>query len=376
MDDAAHQPRPNLLTNSLGRRRLLQGLQAGGLALLAGPLLAACGDDEPKTTASGSKDFGELSLRLSWIKNVEFAGSYIADSKGYYKQAGFSSVNLISGGPSATPQETDVVTRKALVGISSPDITGAAIVKGAPLKIIGAQYQKNPFCVMSLADKPIKTPEDMYGKKIGVQATNESVWAAFVKAAGLDASKINKVPVQFDPLPLTQGTVDGWFSFVTNEPNDLKTKGFKVTTFLLADFGYPLVSESYMVRQDTIDTKRDLLKAFLYAENLGWTENLKDPKLGADLAANTYGKGLGLTAQEQTLESQTENTLILTADTRKNGLFTVTDTLIAENVKTLNDGGLALTADKLFDLSLLKEVYAEHPELISGLPEPAPSASA
>jgi len=25
------------------------------------------------------------------------------------------------------------------------------------------------------------------------------VWAAFVKAAGLDASKITKVPVQFDP---------------------------------------------------------------------------------------------------------------------------------------------------------------------------------
>jgi ABC-type nitrate/sulfonate/bicarbonate transport system substrate-binding protein len=374
--NAAHQPRPALLANTLGRRRLLQGLQAGGLALLAGPLLAACGDDKPKVSASGgSKDFGEMSLRLSWIKNVEFAGSYLADSKGYYKRVGFSSVNLISGGPSATPQETDVVTKKALVGISSPDITGAAVVKGAPLKIIGAQYQKNPFCVMSLADKPIKTPEDMYGKKIGVQATNESVWAAFVKAAKLDASKINKVPVQFDPLPLTQGTVDGWFSFVTNEPNDLKTKGFKVVTFLLADFGYPLVSETYMVRQDTIDTKRDLLKAFLYAENLGWTDNLKDPKLGAELAANTYGKGLGLTAEEQTLESQTENTLILTADTKKNGLFTVTDTLIQENIKTLNDGGLALTADKLFDLSLLKEVYQEHPELISGLPEPAPSAS-
>jgi ABC-type nitrate/sulfonate/bicarbonate transport system substrate-binding protein len=379
VNDAEYPPagRPGLLDGGLARRRLLQGLQAGGLALLAGPLLAACGDDKPATSGSGgSKDFGELTLRLSWIKNVEFAGSYIADSKGYYKAAGFSSANLISGGPSATPQETDVVTKKALVGISAPDITGAAVVKGAPLKIIGAQYQKNPFCVMSLAGKAIKTPQEMYGKKIGVQATNESVWAAFVKAAGLDASKITKVPVQFDPLPLTQGTVDGWFSFVTNEPNDLKTKGFDVTSFLLADFGYPLVSEVYMVRQDTIDSKRDLLKAFLVAEAKGWTDNLKDPKLGAELAANTYGKGLGLTAAEQTLESQTENTLILTADTKKNGLFTVTDALIEENIKTLTDGGLALTAAKLFDFSLLKEVYQEHPELISGLPEPAPAASA
>jgi ABC-type nitrate/sulfonate/bicarbonate transport system substrate-binding protein len=359
------------------RRLLLRGLQVGGLAVLGGSGLAACGSTSPSsaTSGGGTKSLGELTLRLSWIKNVEFAGSYIADSKGYYKAEGFSSATLIAGGPSATPQETDVVTKKALVGISAPDITGAAIVKGAPLKIIGAQYQKNPFCIMSMTGKAIRTPQDMYGKKIGVQATNESVWAAFVKAAGIDGSKITKVPVQFDPLPLTQGTVDGWFSFVTNEPNDLRSKGFDVTSFLLADFGYPLVSETYMVRQDTIDGSRDLLKAFLKAEIRGWTDNLANPGLGADLAANTYGKGLGLTAAEQTLESATENTLILNADTRKNGLFTVTDTLVEENIKTLATGGLDLAAGKLFDLSILKEVYSESPELVSGLPTPSPSAS-
>jgi len=171
--------------------------------------------------------------------------------------------------------------------------------------------------------------------------------------------------------------VDGWFSFVTNEPNDLRSKGFDVTTFLLADFGYPLVSETYMVRQDSIDGKRDALKAFLKAEIMGWTDNLKDPTSGAGLAANTYGKGLGLTAKEQTLESQTENTLILDADTKANGIFTITDALVEANIKTLATGGLALTADKLFDLSLLKEVYHESPELISGLPGlPSPGASA
>jgi ABC-type nitrate/sulfonate/bicarbonate transport system substrate-binding protein len=365
---------------ALSRRRLLlRGLQWGGLAAAGGPLLAACGSGSGSGSAGtassgGGKDLGGLALRLSWIKNVEFAGSYIADSKGYYKTQGFSSVNLIAGGPSATPQETDVVTRKALVGISGPDITGAAVVKGAPLKIIGAQYQKNPFAILSMAKKPIKTPQDMYGKKIGVQATNESVWGAFVKASGIDASKITKVPVQFDPLPLTQGTVDGWFSFLTNEPNDLRSKGFEVTTFLLADFGYPLVSETYMVRQDSIDTKRDVLKAFLKAEIKGWTDSLADPTLGAGLAANTYGKGLGLTAAEQTLESATQNTLILSADTKANGIFTVSDALIEANIKTLATGGLNLSATKLFDFSLLAEVYRESPELISALPS-VPSAS-
>ena len=204
----------------------------------------------------------------------------------------------------------------------------------------------------------------MYGKKIGVQATNESVWQAFVKAAKLDASKITKVPVQFDPIGLTQGEVDGWFSFVTNEPNDLTLKGFKVATMLLADHGYPLVSETYMTKTDLISSKPDLIKAFLTAEIKGWKDNLADPTLGASLAATKYGKGLGLTTKEQTLESKSENELILTADTKQNGLFTVTDELVEENVKTLGIGGLKLTADQLFDFSLLEEIYKDDPSLI------------
>src|SRR5579859_1895154 len=146
---------PGFSGAGLSRRRLLA---AGGLAVVAGPVLAACSSSSSSSSsavaagsspASGSSsataDLGALSYRLSWIKNVEFAGSYIADTKGYYKAQGFSSVNLIAGGASATPMEADVATGKALFGVSSPDITGAAIMKGAPLKIIGAQYQKNPF---------------------------------------------------------------------------------------------------------------------------------------------------------------------------------------------------------------------------------------
>jgi ABC-type nitrate/sulfonate/bicarbonate transport system substrate-binding protein len=356
----------NLLASDR-RRFLKRGLQLGGVALLGGPLLAACGSDSDSSassSSSGSKSFGELTVRLSWIKNVEFAGSYIADSKGYYTAEGFSKATLIGGGPSATPMETDVVTKKALVAISAPDITGAAVAKGAPLKIIGAQYQKNPFCIMSMSKNPIAKPEDMYGKKIGVQAGNESVWAAYIKATGLDESKITKVPVQFDPLPLTQGTVDGWFSFVTNEPNTLRLKGFEVSTMLLADTGYPLVSETYCVRQDTIDSKRDLLKAFLRAEIKGWKASIADPALGARLAAETYGKGLGLTTKEQTLESADESKLLVSAGTKKNGLFTITPELVEENIKTLKYGGLDITAAKLFDLSIIEEIYKENPSLI------------
>ena len=368
-------PQTHPLQRLVDRRRVLQ---LGGLSL-GGAALAACGSSKassppavtPTTGAasasgaatSAAADLGTLDFRLSWIKNVEFAGEYFADKNGYYAAQGFSKVNLISGGPSATPQETDVVTGKAFIGISAPDITGAAVAKGAPLTIIGAQYQKNPFAIMSMAKTPITTPQEMIGKKIGVQATNESVWTAFLKANNIDPSKITKVPVQFDPLPLTQGTVDGWFSFVTNEPNDLTHRGFKVTSFLLADFNYPLVSETYMVKTDDLQKNPDKVKAALIADIKGWKDVQADPQKAADITANTYGKGLGLDASEQVLEAKSEIELIFTDDTKTNGLFTITPALIEANIKTLGIAGIKAT-DSLFDTSIIDSIYKDDPTLI------------
>jgi ABC-type nitrate/sulfonate/bicarbonate transport system substrate-binding protein len=203
----------------------------------------------------------------------------------------------------------------------------------------------------------------MYGKKIGVQPTNESVWAGFVKAAKLDESRITKVPIEFDPLPLTTHTVDGWFSFVTNEPNALKLKGFDTVTFLLNDYGYPYVSETIMVKTDSIAKDRDKVKAALIGDIKGWRDSVKDPAEGAKLAVEKYGKNLGNTVKEQTLESKSQNALILTDDTKANGLFTVTDAAVERTIKSLATAGVKIDAKKLFDLSLLEEIYKEQPEL-------------
>ncbi len=334
--------------------------------------LAACGSSSSKPASSskssggsgsGSKSLGSLTFQLSWIKNVEFAGEYFADTNGYYTQEGFSSVNLLSGGPTVQ-QDAVVASGKALVCISAPDITSAAINNGADLVTIGAQYQKNPFAIMSLAKKPIATPQDMIGKKIGVQATNDAVWAAFLKANNIDPSKIDKVVVQFDPQPLVAGEVDGWFSFVTNEPNLLKVQGVDTHTFLLADYKYPLVSETYVVQRKSLTgSDRDKVKAMLRADIKGWHDNIKDPAKGATLAATVYGKDQKLTVAEQTLEAKAENQLIATADTRANGLFTITPALIDENISTLALANIKITKDKLFDMSVIEEVYQENPEL-------------
>jgi ABC-type nitrate/sulfonate/bicarbonate transport system substrate-binding protein len=359
----------------MDRRQFLGRSLAAGAGVAAfgaggSTLLAACSSSKTTTSTAGTSggssggSLGEAKFQLSWVEDVEFAGEYIADTNGYYTKAGLSKVTLLAGGPSVN-QDDVVASGQAMICISSPDITSAKILKGADLITIGAQYQKNPFCIMSLASKPLPNPQSMKGKKIGVQSTNTAIWNSFLKANNISQSDLTTVPVQFDPSGLVNGEVDGWFSFITNEPIELHDQGHETTTFLLNDFNYPLVSQTFVVQPDSIKNKRDTIKAILKAEIMGWRASLKDPTMGAQLAVDKYGKSQKLKLNTEVEQSTAQNALILDDRTKTDGIFTVTDAQVQASIKTLAIGGTDITAAKLFDLTLLDEVYQENPDLKS-----------
>ncbi|MCM6774789.1 ABC transporter substrate-binding protein [Nocardia sp. CDC159] len=352
---------------SLDRRSFLRYSALSGLALGGAGLLAACGGDSTSgnsngTTPDGSK-YGTVAIQLSWLKNIEFAGEYFADSKGYYREAGFGSVNLIAGGAASTSVEAGLDTGKIWLGMSAPQTTAPAVLDGLPAKIVGTTYQKNPFCIVSSAAKPMLTPREMKGRKIGVQDTNQLIFNALLAANGMQPSDVQIVPAQFDPTPLANGEVDGWVSYVTNEPITLEAKGFETAHFLFADYGLPLTAETLTVRQETIDSERDKLKAFLAAEIRGWKDAVANPAESARLAVEVYGKDQRLNLAEQIQQAKAQNDLVVSADTRANGLFTMTDQLIAANIEALAKAKINIKAEQLFDLSVLRELLAERPDL-------------
>jgi ABC-type nitrate/sulfonate/bicarbonate transport system substrate-binding protein len=346
-------------SNSIDRRTFLGRLARGGagaavLGLGGTSLLAATSSGASASTPAMS--LGSAALQLDWIEDIEFAGSYIAKTNGYYTRAGLD-VSLIAGGPS-TSVEPIVVSGKALVGISGPDLTSAAIDNGAALTIIGAQMQKAPQAIMSLAKHPINDPHGMIGKKIGVQAGNLLSFKAFLKLVKIPVSAVDIVPVQFDPSPLAAGTVDGWYAFITNEPFLLAAQGVATHTWLLYDYGYRLYSGTYCARTSSLSdpTERAQVVALMKGEIEGWEKAFADPALAAHLTVDVYGKTDGLDIPTQTKELFAYQKLFETSTTTAHGLMWMAPGDVEANIKTLALVNIK-SSPKYFTTEILEEVY-------------------
>ncbi|WES63716.1 ABC transporter substrate-binding protein [Microbacter sp. GSS18] len=362
-------------SNLKGRARV--GLVAAAFAASALVLAGCASSDSGSSTDTEAEaaSYGEVSIQYSWIKNEEFAGEFYAYENGYYDEAGFENVVGIAGPDTGVAKLLSGTVQFALSDAAS---VGAAVAEqDAPLKIIGATFQKNPFTILSLADGgDIATPEDLIGKRIGVQDSNASVFAALLAANGIDAADVEVVPVDFDPTPLMNGEVDGFMAYLTNESITVEMSGYEVTNLAYADNGLPYVAETYTVTDQYLAENPELIKAFLIAEIKGWsdvfTETTDDT---VDLVIEYYNESAAagdltfgdLDPDKTAAAVEAEKLLISTEETEANGLFTISDDLKAQTLASLAASGWDLTADDLFDTTIIDEIYAENPDLVDYL---------
>lgn len=342
-----------LVDPKLDRRSFLRLTEGAAALAVASPLLRSA-DLAPFARRAPLQT---IAYQLSWIKNFQFVGEYIADYKGYYRDYGLK-VNLLAGGPNIS-FDAVVQSGKALIGQSTPPFTATAVNQGADLTIIGANYQKNPFCIISTKAK-IKTPKELIGKRIGIQATNESGWLSFLKLNNIKPSQIIQVPVQYDISVLTSGSVDGFWGYVNDDVVNLQLKHIPCTVLLMADFGYTMVGATYMVRTSSLSNsaERQQIVQFLKGDIKGWRDAIADPALGARLTVDTYGKGLGFNVATELASCKATNPLMVDADTAAHGLMWMTPKLIEESVHTLATSGIKAKTS-LFTDEILKEVYEE-----------------
>lgn len=317
-------------------RRTFLGTAAAGLAASSLPFRAHAASP--------------LTMQAAWINDAEFAGYFLTMDRGYYTEAGLD-LEYLSGGPDVIPEST-IIAGRADLALTTPDTTIKAISEqGAPFKIIGAQYQKNPIGIVSLAKNPITEPKDLIGKTLAVPPVNVISVEAMLKMNGIEPSQVNIVPYAYDPTPLIKGEIDASLDFTTNVPFSIRQAGEEATSFLLYDFGYTIYNDTVVVTEQVLAEKRDLLVAWLRASRKGWEENLADPKVWPPKFAETHFKGTGRSIENELYFNAAQKPLMESPE----GYFSLTDDGIEKCLSALGEVGIVGSAD-MFDTSLLAEV--------------------
>ncbi|QWF21760.1 ABC transporter substrate-binding protein [Nocardioides sp. LMS-CY] len=246
--------------------------------LVAAAALSSCGDRE---TAKSASEGSSMEVQMAWLPNVQGAGEYVAEAKGFYEDAGLE-VHLTPGGPNANPVQL-VAAGKAEVGVTYAPTLMLARNEDIPVKAFGAAMQKAPLAYFSLESEKIRSVADLKGKTIGIQVGGEALLESMLQNNGMQLSDVKTVTIGADFTPLTQGQVDVLSAWEINLEQIAPAESFGLSKLMLFENGTRFQSNYYVATDDTLSGDTADLTAFVQASAKGWAYAFEHPEETVDI---------------------------------------------------------------------------------------------
>ncbi len=256
---------------------------AAALALVAF-LAAACGDDgegRPPATTGTPRTLEKITFMAGFRPqaNLPFVGAYVAKEKGFFQEQGLDvDIQHSAGGSqhvqllvSGQVQFTTADAANVLQRIADP---------GLPLVAIALIGQTGQQGWVTLADSGLDDPADWKGKTVGYRSTIPPDLLAILEAHGMTLDDVEEVNIGYQPPQLlTEGRVDVYPVFLSNEPDTIRRKlGKEVNIFRASDYGMPTLGLTYLTTEDYMqehpETVERFLKAVLYG--IEWARDNRD----------------------------------------------------------------------------------------------------
>jgi NitT/TauT family transport system substrate-binding protein len=258
------------------RRTLLTG--AAATAAAAANLLPSGGFAQARTQT--------VNLQLGWLASNNNIGEVVAKQLGYFEEEKLNVV-IQPGGPSIDGVAIVASGRHEIGQVASSPSLMLATSQKIPVKCFATALQQHPYTFFSLEKKPIRKPQDMVGKKIGIQATGKILLSALLKKHNIPEKDVEVVVIGSDFAPLLTGQSDavtGWLTSTTA----IKALGQPPVTLRLWDAGVQLYALPLYATKDTIEKKPAMLAGFLKGIARGYAYAQKEPEKAADLLIKEY----------------------------------------------------------------------------------------
>ncbi len=196
--------------------------------------------------------------------NLPFVGVYVAQEKGFFAEEALTVDIQHTAGKGEHLQllvagKVDITTQDAAV------LLKRRADPGLPLVSIALIGQRGQQAFVALADTGIKTLQDWAGHKIGFKGTPPPDLLALLDVAGLQEPDVELINVGFDPRVLTEGLVDVYPVYNSNEPYLLRSWGYELVQWEAADYGIPSLGLAYVTTPDIIARDPERIGRFLRA---------------------------------------------------------------------------------------------------------------
>lgn len=267
--------------------------------------LVACGSKED-SSKNERKDLGKVTFVLDWTPNTNHTGLYVAQAKGYFKEAGLE-VEIQQ--PPEGGAELLVASGKADFGVSFQDSMAAALIgeDALPITAVAAVIQHNTSGIISRAGEGMDRPKGMEGHSYATWsgaielATLEQV----VEADGGDFSKVEQIPstVTDEVSALKTKSVDSIWIFYGWAGVKTELEGLETDYFEFADIDsvFDYYTPVIIANNDFLKDNPETAKAFMEALSKGYQFTIENPEEAADIlckAAPELDKELVVASQK------------------------------------------------------------------------------
>jgi NitT/TauT family transport system substrate-binding protein len=229
----------------------------------------------------------KVTLAMGYIPSVQFAPFYVAQERGYFRDAGLS-VTFRYGMESDLLKLVGTNELQFMIGSGEEVILGRS--QELPVRYVMRWYRHFPVVLFAEADKGIRAPltaADLVGKKIGVPGLYGASyvgWEAIVYATGLNPEQVTLQSIGFTQASaVSENQVDAAMDYVVNGPVQLRLAGQEVTVIPVSDL-IDLPSNGIITNDQTIKEHPELVRALVSAAMHGLQDTLADPNAAFDIS--------------------------------------------------------------------------------------------
>lgn len=237
---------------------------------------------------ASAQDLIDVTFQSKWFPQAQFAGYFVAQSKGFYEEEGLNVTVLDGGNVNPTVQ---VASGNADFGTDW--IANMLVQREQGLNVvqIAQIYQASGYRMVALNDSGIEEFTDLAGRTVGVwgfgnEFVAQAVFAAEELTSDLDATvtdpDVSAVVYAFDPSLVFPNEVDVASAMTYNELDQIVGLGYPLDTLAVldpADIDAALLEDLIFTTPELLNTAdfkgsgvsgREVAERFLRATIRGW----------------------------------------------------------------------------------------------------------